>query len=329
MSTLRFHGDRVASPHALDFAVNVWPAPISPGLLRAMEAALHEPRYPDEQPAREAIGERHARPPDEVLPANGSCEVFWLLVAAFRPRHAACVHPSFTEPEAALSSAGVRVTRVLRTPPRWALRPEDVPEDADLVVLGNPNNPTGGLDAARVIESLAAPGRVLVVDEAFADFVPHERESLASRRDVPGLIVVRSLTKLWSLPGIRAGYALAPPELVERLAAVRQPWSVSAVACAALEWCARDRETPERLAGEVAEAREDLLAGLSARGLPAFPSVTNFVLVEVPAGTVEMLAGRGIAVRPAASFPGLDDRYVRIAVRPRPDTDRLLEALGA
>jgi histidinol-phosphate/aromatic aminotransferase/cobyric acid decarboxylase-like protein len=168
---------------------------------------------------------------------------------------------------------------------------------------------------------------VTVVDEAFAHFVPRERESLASRRDVPGLIVVRSLTKLWSLPGIRAGYALAPPELVERLGAVRQPWSVGAVACAALEWCARDRETPDRVAGEVAEAREDLLAGLRAHGLNAFPSVANFVLVEVPAGTIETLARCGIAVRPAASFPGLDDRYVRIAVRPRSDTDRLLEAL--
>jgi histidinol-phosphate/aromatic aminotransferase/cobyric acid decarboxylase-like protein len=327
VSALRFHGDVLAAADAVDFAVNVWPGPVPAGLRAAMIEALDGGRYPDEWPAKAAIGRRHSRPAEEVLLANGSCDVFWLL-AALAPRHAVCIHPSFTEPEAALRVAGVPVTRVLRRPPTWELDPAAVPADADLVVLGNPNNPTGNLDPAEAVASLAAPGRVLVVDEAFIDFVPAERESLAARRDLPGLVVVRSLTKLWALPGVRAGYALASADLVVHLAESRQPWSVNAAACAALEWCAGNRGASERVARQLAQARDELVRGLRVLGLEPFPSVANFLLLELPAGGVESLAERGIAVRPAASFPGLDKRHVRIAVRPPADNAKLLDALA-
>jgi histidinol-phosphate/aromatic aminotransferase/cobyric acid decarboxylase-like protein len=329
MVDLRFHGDRVIRPGLLDFAVNVWPAPRPAGLDEALRAAVADAGgYPDQRPARAAIARRHRRPAEEVLLANGASEIFWLLAVAARARHAVCVHPSFTEPEAALRAVGVPVTRVLRRPPGWALRPADVPDDADLVVLGNPNNPTGTLDPAGEIASLAVRGRVLVVDEAFIDFVPDERESLSGRRDLPGLVVVRSLTKLWGLAGIRVGYALADADLVALLERHRQPWSVSSVACAALEWCAADRETPAGAVREVADARELLLDGLRRLDLAPYQSAANFLLLETEPFVPARLADRGIAVRPAASFPGLDERFVRIAVRRPPENDRLLGALA-
>src|SRR5207248_3728200 len=133
---------------------------------------------------------------------------------ALRPTLAAVLHPSFTEPEIALSDAGIPVHRVgLPAEDGYRLRPELVPAAADLVVLGNPTNPTSVLHPADTIRALARPGRVLVVDEAFADAVPGERESLASDRETPGLLVFRSLTKTWPLPGLRAGYVLGPPAL--------------------------------------------------------------------------------------------------------------------
>jgi L-threonine-O-3-phosphate decarboxylase len=326
--SLRLHGDTLVEAGALDFAVNVWPAARPPELERALHAALDDARYPDERPAREALAARHGRRSDEVLPTNGACDAFWLLAQALRPRLAACVHPSFTEPEAALRAAGAEVARVMREPRRWTLDARTVPAEADLVVVCNPNNPTGTLDPARELAALAHPGRVLVVDESFMDFVPGERESLAARADLPGLVVVRSLTKLWSLAGIRAGYLLASPELVARLDASRQPWSVNSVACAALAFCARDAETPQRVAREVADAREELLERLTRiDGVRAWPSAANFLLLEVPDGAmvVEQLRRDGIAVRPAASFPGLDERYLRVAVR-RPDENAQLAA---
>jgi histidinol-phosphate aminotransferase len=299
----------------LDFAVNVWPGERPPGLRRAIAAALDDERYPREDEARTAIAARHGRSPEEVLLLNGACEGFWLLAHALRPRHAVCVHPSFTEPEAALRAAGTEVVHALREPDAWALPP--VP-DTDVVVVGNPNNPTGTLDRADALVGLAP---LVLVDESFMDFVPGEPESLAGRLE-PGLVVVRSLTKLWSLAGLRAGYLLAEPELVERLAGQRQPWSVNAAACAALAWCAGDRETPARVAAEVADAREQLLAGLVARGVRAWPGAANFLLLE------RELRLDGIAVRPCGSFPGLDDSFTRIAVRRPHENALLLEAIG-
>jgi histidinol-phosphate/aromatic aminotransferase/cobyric acid decarboxylase-like protein len=309
--SLRLHGDTIAGPQMLDFAVNVWPGPRSPALERTLADALASDRYPNQVAARRAIAERHGCAPDEVLPLNGACEAFWLLAHALRPRRAAVVHPAFTEPEAALRAVGADVVRVMREPKTWSIDPGGVPADADMVVVGNPNNPTGNRDPG-----LAAAGTV-VVDGSFADFVPF---------DPDGDVVVRSLTKLWGLANVRAGYLLGPSDLVEQLEGHRQPWSVNSMACAALEVCARDRDTATRVAADVAGAREQLVHGLRTLGVPVWPSVTNFVLVELPEA-VEPLRARGIAVRPCSSFPGLDDRYVRIAVRPEADNRRLLSAL--
>lgn len=327
---LRFHGDRLVTPGTLDFAVNVWPGDRPRKLRRALQHALLSQAYPDESAAVRALARRFRRPRAEVLPVNGAGEAFWLLAHALRPRHAACIHPSFTEPEAALRQVGVRVTRVFRRTEDWSLDPAAVPDDADLVVLGNPNNPTGNVDPPSRIATLARPGRVLVVDEAFVDFVRSRSTSLAERRDLPGLVVVRSLTKLWSLAGVRAGFVLGPAEIVAALRDNRQPWSVNALACAALEVCANDRVTQKRVARDVAGARAELAARLgNVPALRVWPSETNYLLLEVPdgPGTIAALRDRGIVVRPASSFPGLDPSYLRVAVRQAEDNARLAAAL--
>ena len=143
-----------------------------------------------------------------------------------------------------------------------------MPDDADLVVLGNPTNPTSVLHPAETVAALARPGRVLVVDEAFADTVPGEPESLAGRSDLPGLLVVRSLTKTWGLAGLRVGYALGPADLVAALAAQQPHWPVSTPALAALRACTtpaalaeaeavahRAHRAPRRAAGRAAARR--------------------------------------------------------------------------
>ena len=314
MSGLRLHGDTIAGTGMLDFAVNVWPAVRPPALERALGAALASDRYPDQSAARRALAERHRRSPDEVLVLNGACEAFWLLARSLRPRRAAVVHPTFTEPEAALRASGAEVVRVMREPQTWSFDPADVPGDVEMVVVGNPNNPTGDLCAP-----FRHRGALVVVDGSFADFVPF---------DPQGDVVVRSLTKLWGLAGIRAGYLLGPSDVVAELERNRQPWSVNSLACAALEACAGDRETPRRVAAEVAAARERLVGSLEALGVRVWPGVANFVLAELP-GAAESLRGHGIAVRPCSSFPGLDDSYVRVAVRRDADNDRLVRAIEA
>jgi histidinol-phosphate/aromatic aminotransferase/cobyric acid decarboxylase-like protein len=307
--TLRLHGDVLADAADLDFAVNVWPE--RPARLeRVLADALASRRYPDGRRALAAIAERHGRSSGEVLLLNGACEAFWLLAHALRPRRGVVVHPSFTEGEAALLAAGADVVRIYRRHGDWRFDPGEIPDDADLVLLGNPNNPTGGVDPPLRCSA------TVVVDASFADFVPFDPE---------GDVVVRSLTKLWSLAGVRAGYLLGPAELVGRLEAQRQPWSVNAVACAALEACAPDVETPARVAAEVAAARDELSAALRALDVRVWDGVANFLLLEVRDGprVVGDLRARGIAVRPCTSFPGLDERHIRVAVR-RPAENALL-----
>jgi histidinol-phosphate aminotransferase len=316
--SLRVHGDRFARAGMLDFAVNVWPTPRPRRLSEALIESLQSISYPNESAARLAIARRHGRPVSETLALDGACEAFWLLAHALPVRHAVCVHPSFTESEAALRAAGRTVTRLMRPAGDWALRPDQVPEDADLVVLANPNNPTGNLDPPTQIARLARPGRTLVVDESFIDFVPGEHASLAPRRGLPGLVVLRSLTKIWGLAGLRAGYLLGPPELVDRFAAHRQPWSVSTPALTAIETCLPEQQTLAVVVANVVAAREDLrhrLAGIP--GVKTWPAQANFVLIEVPGGeeVIARLAAEGIAVRPCDSFPGLGPDHIRLAVR--------------
>jgi histidinol-phosphate/aromatic aminotransferase/cobyric acid decarboxylase-like protein/adenosyl cobinamide kinase/adenosyl cobinamide phosphate guanylyltransferase len=330
---LRRHGDRDVRPGDADHAVNVV-AGGPPAWLRAvLDAALDADaaRYPREDDAVAALAALHGRDPREIVPANGGGEALWLLGPALRPTLAACVHPAFTESEAALHAHGVPVVRVQRDPAGdFALDPRRVPEAADLVIVGNPASPSGTLDPASAVLALRRPGRTVVVDEAFMDLVPGEPGSLV-REALPDVIVVRSLTKSLSIPGLRAGYAVAPVALADRLRAVRPPWSVNALALAALAAAAAHPGDLVSIARRAAAEREDLHARLRAiDGVRVWPGAANFLLVEVADGprVVASLREQAIAVRPAASFPGLDDRHIRITARDPRQNERLAASLA-
>jgi histidinol-phosphate/aromatic aminotransferase/cobyric acid decarboxylase-like protein/adenosyl cobinamide kinase/adenosyl cobinamide phosphate guanylyltransferase len=325
---LRDHGDTQVPEGAIDLAVNVLEGPPDWLAERLAKAAGRLAAYPDQGPARAAAAARHGRDATESLLLNGAAEAFWLLAQVLRPRLAVCVHPTFTEGEAALRNAGVTVQRVFREPELWSFDPADVPDDADFVLITRPDNPTGVLDPVETIEGLCRPGRTVLVDEAFADFLPHG-DDLAQRGDLPGLVVVRSLTKLWGLAGLRTGYLLAEPSLVARLEAARQPWSVNSLALEAIEACvAAEAERIER-AELVATQREALLDALTGiPGLQVWPGAANFLLLRSELTDLrERLLGDGLALRRGDTFPGLDPRYLRIAVRDHSVTDKLHAAI--
>jgi histidinol-phosphate aminotransferase len=335
---LRHHGDVEAAPGLADFAVNVTLDRPPPWLIAELAAQLdglgHYPSAELDAAARQAVAARHGRTPDEVLVLAGAAEGFALL-PGLRPRLAAVIHPSFTEPEVALADAGIPVHRVLLRPEDgYALHPDLVPADADLVVLGNPTNPTSVLHPAEVVRALARPGRILVVDEAFMDAVPGEPATLADA-PLPGLVVLRSLTKTWALAGLRAGYAIAAPDLLERLARHRPQWPVSSLVLAAVRACAAPAAVAQahRAAVELGRHRAWLVERLSA--LPGVdvhgPAAAPFLLVRVPDGNAVRLAlrERGVAVRRADTFPGLTPDHLRVAVRSPQRCAPLLAALRA
>ncbi len=317
---LGHHGDRDIAEGLVNLAVNVRVSEPPQWLRDAITSTEHDwARYPDATPGREALAALHGVATDMVLPTAGAAEAF-PLVGALKPRHAVVIHPQFTEPEAALRAAGMNVSRhILKASDGFALDPVLVPDDADLVIVGNPTNPTGRLHPATDLLALRRPGRILVVDEAFMDATDESQSLIGSGMD--DLLVLRSLTKTYGLAGIRAGYVVGDRRLVSRLAAHQTPWSVSTPAIAAMIACTCEeaRRFRGELRDDIPAARADLVEKLNGLGLSVVDSEAPFVLVNTSSlsgdSIRQPLAERGFAVRRGETFPGLGPTWIRLAVR--------------
>ncbi len=315
------HGDAELADGLIDLAVNVGPTP--PWLrLDGLELAA----YPRQDAALAAVARHHRVDPGRVLLTAGAAEAFVVLARAVSPRRAVVVHPQFSEPEAALRAAGHAVERVVLGGD-FTLDPAVVPADADLVVVGNPTNPTGVLHDAATLGALRRPGRLLVVDEAFLPDVAGDPRSLAGE---DGVLVVRSLTKAFGLAGLRAGYAVGD---VGRLRSQQPAWPVSTPALSAIVQCLSEvgRAWTRSRAEQLVRDRIFLEDGLRAAGfeLPA-RSAASFVLARRPDADAVRLRLRqlGFAVRRGDTFPGLGPDWIRVAVRPRPVSAAFLAALA-
>ncbi|OBK42276.1 hypothetical protein A5659_08855 [Mycobacterium sp. 1165196.3] len=316
----RYHGDQAVAPGMLDFAVNVRHGQPPQWLLRRLAERLPDlARYPspeDAHRAQDAAAQRHGRTRAEVLPLAGAAEAFALL-GNLRPRRAAIIAPAFTEPAVALTAAGVPVHHVVLEPP-FGLAGAIVPDDADLVVVGNPTNPTSVLHTREQLLALRRPGRILVVDEAFADSIPGEPESLAGDA-LPDVLVLRSLTKTWALAGLRVGYALGSPDVLARLTAQRAHWPVGTLQLTAIAACCDPQAVADAAAGAagLGQLRAEMVAGLASVGADVVDGRAPFVLFRTPEAVQlrKRLHDRGIAIRRCDTFVGLDERYLRAAVR--------------
>ncbi|MFI8976470.1 Rv2231c family pyridoxal phosphate-dependent protein CobC [Nocardia asteroides] len=265
---LRHHGDVDARPGMLDFAVNVRgtapPAWLRDRLATRLDDLGRYPSAADEAAARAAVAARHGRRPDEVVLLAGAAEGFALL-PRLAPRLAAVIHPSFTEPELALREAGVPVTRVVLQPP-YTLDPALVPEDADLVVLGNPTNPTSVLHPAAMIHALRRPGRTVVVDEAFADAVVGAGSPADADSDHPALGAAVAHRSGIASPADSRPLAQAVPDSFAGPAPQAGRGALAG---------AGSSGAPKTLAGPAAQGDPESLAALSAPDVLVLRSLTK------------------------------------------------------
>ncbi|MBV0901379.1 threonine-phosphate decarboxylase CobD [Haloarcula salina] len=316
-------------PDLLDFSANTNPR-VPPGAGRVFEDAFAAARsYPaDDYPAfREAAAAFVDCAPEQVIPTAGGLEAIRLAVQTTvrAGERVLLPYPSFGE--------YVREIRLQGATPEFV--PHDELLDADpaghaLAVVCNPNNPTGEVAERGALRAFAdrcrAAGTTLLVDEAFLGFT--DEPSLAGTE---GMIVARSLTKLFGLPGIRMGYAVGTGRERDRLATARRAWSMSAPAAAVGAHCYRQAEFVAETRARVDRERERLRDRLDDR-FDVVPSDAPFLLfsVEESAATVdEVLSSAreaGIALRDARTFRGLDS-HIRVAVRSPAENDQLLEAL--
>ncbi|HAM41144.1 MAG TPA: threonine-phosphate decarboxylase [Candidatus Omnitrophica bacterium] len=344
----RIHGG--AAGALLDFSVDVNPfdppESVRATILSSLEAIR---RYPDPQAQRlrQAVADVHHLPMESILPANGSAELIPLLTQALRPRTALVIAPTFTEYEWALDQVGADIRYVVSREADGFCWPETLegwlpPLDGiDVVWLCNPNNPTGVAVSGERLLALAArceeTRTVLVVDEAFVEW-SEAPEQISVADAVPRftqLIVLRSLTKLFAIPGLRVGYLLASPTLVERLRAHQSAWPLNTFAIDVGAQVVTETAYVARCRRLIRQAVEHCAAGL--RGLPGlrpFPSDANFILCKLTTSSLSSselcarLAQQGCAVRTCDDFTGLEPgRFIRIGVRTPEDNARLIAAL--
>jgi len=314
-------------PDIVDLSANVNPE--TPDGTRAVyEAAFEAARsYPDDgYPAfREAAAHSVDCAPGRVVPTAGGLDAIRLAVGTtVSPGDSVLVPaPTFGEyaREAELAGGDPAVV------PHDDLLEAD-PAPHAMAVVCTPNNPTGDCpdhDALRAFaDRCADAGTVLLVDEAFLGFT--DRRSLAGRE---GCVVVRSLTKLFGLPGLRAGFAVGTGDPLDRLRTARRTWSLGRPAAAVGAHAMRDDAFIAATRRRVERDRAYLRAGLEARGFAVEPSEAPFVLCDVGADPGDLLAHcreQGVVLRDATTFRGLD-RHVRIAVRNREATDTLFDVL--
>ncbi|OYR71981.1 aminotransferase class I/II-fold pyridoxal phosphate-dependent enzyme [Halorubrum ezzemoulense] len=315
-------------PDLLDFSANTNPV-VPAGVERVYRAAFETARtYPPEPPEafRAAAADYVGCEPENVVPTPGGLAAIRTAIAlAVDPGDSALLPaPSFGEYAREVRLRGgdpsfVDAERVLDADPRGHA----------LAVVCTPNNPTGaGYDREALLafaERCRAADTVLLVDEAFLGFT--ERESLAG---TDGVVVARALTKLFGLPGIRAGFAVATGDLGAAMRGARRAWNVSAPALATGEYCLRQTEFVRETRDRVRRERGRLGTGLGER-YDVAPSEAPFLLVDVGDRDVDRVVARarerGVAVRDARTFRGLDS-HVRVAVRRPAENDRLLAALG-
>lgn len=355
MSSFSHGGDVHAFAHALgvspeevlDFSASVNPLGLShfarQAYRRALQKVVHYPE-PYAETLRQALSEYHDIEPASVLIGNGSTQLIYLLARALPSRRVLLIAPLFSEHAAAFRASGARVEHLIQRPPAFCLTLDNIErmlraKPYDTLALTNPNSPTGVLASHGQVSELARLCRRtqtrLLVDETFIDWVEEESVKQVAARD-PILLVLRSMTKFFALPGLRVGYAVAPPRVLQRLRTQIEPWSVNVVAQAVGKTCLQDRRFIERSRTFMNKERAWLRAELGAiPGLHVFPSAANFFLVQIrsrrltAAQLAEVLAQKRLLIRVCDNFVGLGRQFFRVAVRTRAENLRLMDALRA
>jgi threonine-phosphate decarboxylase len=261
-----------------------------------------------------------------------------MLARHFRPQRALILGPAFAEYEESLAAASLPAEyAVAKESDGFLMTPETVSEALklrpDAVFVASPANPTGRLAPDETMELLLSwsekSGRPLIVDEAFIDFT-FGRSLIGRAETHPGLIVLRSLTKIYAVPGLRLAYLAARPELVKTFKSLMEPWPINLMALEAGRHSLRMREWTEG-AKEATKALRPMLEEALAPCGRTIPSDANFVLVKCPpektGALIHGLFQKGILVRDASNFRGLGPGWLRFAVRPEGEIRSLKEAL--
>lgn len=325
------------------------PAGVWDSLRKSMSDIVHYPD-PESLVLKKTLSDALNQDLESMMLGNGAGELIFTVLQALKPQRVVIPIPTFSEYERAARAAGSEVLYVPLGPEGWAgfkgsdqkalARWEKILTGCDLLFLCSPHNPTGSLLErdffVQILRLTKEKGCKILFDESFYDFLPDEsrrsaREYLAENQH---LLVLYSLTKFYSIPGLRLGAVFAHPPLIAGFDRYRDPWSVNVMAQQAGITALEDREFPAEVREKLQASRDYFyrefeLSGL--KNLKLWPSVVNFALIEVlnysPQGLIEDLGRLGILVRDCSSFEGLPPNFIRVAIKDIPVMKSLMAGL--
>ncbi|MBL7031889.1 MAG: threonine-phosphate decarboxylase [Nitrospira sp.] len=331
----------IPASELMDFSASINPLGIPDMVKEAIRTELdnlvHYPD-PDVSELKQTLAQYHNIDPVTIICGNGSTELIYLIPKALRPKTVLITSPAFSEYEKAceLNDKFQISNFKLKEENGFKIIPSDfikAMQGCDMAFLCNPNNPTGDLLSKEEVIGIAEAARelkcLLVVDEAFIDFCPAD-SVIGHIAGNPYLIVLRSMTKFYAITGLRAGYGVFHPELIERVMEFKEPWTMNTLAQKAAVAAIADRGYAERTMAVIRNEKEFIENGLRDIGIEFLPSAVNFYLLRTGnSGQIyQGMKEKGIIVRDCSNFRGLEDFFIRAAVRSRRENEMLMSGLS-
>lgn len=323
----------------IDFSANINPL----GLPQKIKGLLYKnigriPYYPDPNAAGlvEKIANYWGISRENILLGNGSAELIYLVANTVNPKNTLIPAPTFSEYERAARCIGSKVVFLkLKESNNFRLNPASV-KKCDLLFLCHPNNPTGNfiLDNSKTVDKAA--NKLTVIDEAFMDFLPGQRNFTFIKRAVreEKIVVLRTFTKMFALAGLRIGYLVGCQKTIQRLKQRQPPWSTNSLAQLAAESILKDKEYLRRSLRFIENERIYLFNEITKlKKFIPYPSLVNFLLIKINDKNLtstllkKKLILKGILIRDCANFRGLNNKFIRVAVRRHKENLRLVQAL--
>ena len=330
----------------IDFSTSANPLGVSKKVkaeIRKHLKYLHS--YPDPEAIRlrKRLAQYHGIAPEMILCGNGSTELIYLIARTLKPKKVLIPAPTFSEYERATIIAqslehGAQIKYfVLKKENNWSINPDEFMtfmKDCNMAFLCNPNNPTGLLLKKDSVLKIAAAARdfkcYLIVDEAFIDYCSDD-SVIKEVENNPYLIVLRSMSLFYALPGLRLGYGVFPQHLIDRLKENKEPWTVNSLAQRAAVVALKDKVYREGTFRLMKEEKKFLEKSFKKIGIEFFQSDVNFYLLKMRNAyeIYQHLKKKGILVWDCSNFKGLDNTYIRVAVKSHKENTILIKELAA
>jgi len=315
-----------------NFSSNVNPLGINTGLKEHLKNCidlLNAYPDPEAQNLAKSIERNKELPSGSVLITNGAVEAFYILASLNRNKKSLIYTPSFAEYEDAcvLNNHSVELCNN-------ALFPSEKEKEADMVWICNPNNPDGKVFDIEILKNQIKqyPETLFVLDEAYVEFTDKNISLEKKAPEIPNLVVVRSLTKRFSIPGLRLGYWVTSPAFLSKIKSVLMPWRINTLALEAGKHCFSSRYSDNfNLSALLSESQHIQKRIAQIDGFEPLPSSTSFFLVKSKAKAAVLkeylVKNHHILIRDASNFRGLSDYYFRISTQIPAINNYLIEAL--